>query len=97
MASEISGMHHLHAPLLPIIETKLYSVEKETQDFLIKVCLNRYSWGAGKVGSEYSSWFIRLECIANRTKNGGRRLPDVKHECYGKLSVKSVLKGLCCN
>ncbi len=30
----------------------------------IKVCLNRYSWGAGKVGSEYSSWFIRLECIS---------------------------------
>ncbi len=29
----------------------------------LKVCLNRYSWGAGKVGSEYSSWFIRLECI----------------------------------
>ncbi len=31
---------------------------------------------------------------ANRTKNGGRRLPDVKHECYGKLSVKSFLKEL---
>ncbi len=31
---------------------------------LIKVCLNRYSWGAGKVGSEYSSWFIRLESIS---------------------------------
>ncbi len=30
----------------------------------IKVCLNRYSWGSGKVGSEYSSWFIRLECIS---------------------------------
>ncbi len=30
----------------------------------LKVCLNRYSWGAGKVGSEYSSWFIRLECIS---------------------------------
>ncbi len=29
----------------------------------------------------------------NRTKNGGRRLPDVKHECYGKLSVKSFLNG----
>ncbi len=23
----------------------------------LKVRLNRYSWGAGKVGSEYSSWF----------------------------------------
>ncbi len=61
-----------------------------------KVCLNRYSWGAWKVGSEYSSWFIRLESCANlyanRTKKGGRRLPDVKHECYGKLSVKSFLK-----
>ncbi len=32
------------------------------------------------------------DLYANRTKNGGRRLPDVKHECYGKLSVKSVLK-----
>ncbi len=36
---------------------------------------------------------------ANWSKNGGRRFPDVKHECYGKLSVKSVLKytelGLC--
>ncbi len=30
----------------------------------LKVCLKRYSWGAGKVGSEYSSWFIRLECIS---------------------------------
>ncbi len=29
---------------------------------------------------------------ANRTKNGGRRFPNVKHECYGKLSVKSFLK-----
>ncbi len=29
---------------------------------------------------------------AKRTKNGGRRLPDIKHECYGKLSVKSFLK-----
>ena len=35
---------------------------------------------------------IRVYLYANRTKNGGRRLPDVKHECYGKLSVKSVLK-----
>ena len=67
---------------------------------LIKVCLNRYSWGAGKEGSEYSSWFIQLECMscanlyANQTKNGGRRLPDVKHECYGKLSVKSFLNVL---
>ncbi len=25
------------------------------------------------------------------TINGGRRLPDVKHECYGKLSVKSFI------
>ncbi len=32
----------------------------------IKVCLNRYSWGAGKVGSEYSSWLIWLECISWR-------------------------------
>ncbi len=35
---------------------------------------------------------IRVYLYANRTKNGGRRLPDVKHECYQKLSVKSVLK-----
>ncbi len=28
---------------------------------MVKVWINRYSWGAGKVGSEYSSWFIRLE------------------------------------
>ncbi len=33
---------------------------------------------------------------ANRTKNGGRRLPDVKHECYGKLSVKSFLNAAYC-
>ncbi len=32
----------------------------------LKVCLNRYSWDAGKVGSWYSSWFIRLECISWR-------------------------------
>ena len=30
----------------------------------IKVCLNRYSWDSGKVGYEYSSWFIQLECIS---------------------------------
>ncbi len=72
--------------------------KKPYSHHILKVCLNRYSWGAGKVGSEYSSWFIRLERMscanlyANRTKNGGRRLPDVKHECYGKLSVKSFLK-----
>ncbi len=35
-------------------------------DETIKVCLNRYSWGAGKVGSAYSSWFIQLECISWR-------------------------------
>ena len=29
-----------------------------------KVCLNRYSWGAGKVGSEYSTWFRQLQCIS---------------------------------
>ena len=29
---------------------------------------------------------------ANRTLNGGRRLPAVKHECYAKISVKSFLK-----
>ncbi len=28
--------------------------------FKFKVCLNRYSWGAGKVGSEYSSWFMQI-------------------------------------
>ena len=33
---------------------------------MLKVCLNRYSWGARKVGSEYSSWFIQLECISWR-------------------------------
>ncbi len=40
---------------------------------------------------------MKMSCAnvhANRTKNGGRKLPDVKHECYGKLSVKSVLKPL---
>ncbi len=31
---------------------------------------------------------------ANRTKTGGRKLPDVKHECYAKLSVKSALNFL---
>ncbi len=34
---------------------------------------------------------------ANRTKNGGRKLPDVKHECYAKLSVKSFLKCVHCS
>ena len=29
---------------------------------------------------------------ANRTKNGGRRLPVIKHECYAKLSVITYLK-----
>ena len=24
----------------------------------LKLCLDRYSWGAGKLGSECSSWFI---------------------------------------
>ncbi len=33
---------------------------------LLKVWLNRYSWGAGKLGSQYSSWFRRLECISRR-------------------------------
>ncbi len=33
-----------------------------------------------------------IRVYGNWTKNGGRRLPDVKHECYGKLSVKSFLK-----
>ncbi len=32
----------------------------------LKVWLNRYSWGAGKLGSEYNSWFIWLECISWR-------------------------------
>ena len=32
----------------------------------IKVWLSRYSWGAGKLGSECSSWFRRLECITWR-------------------------------
>ncbi len=31
-----------------------------------KVWLNRYSWGAGKQGSGYVSWFRRLECIGRR-------------------------------
>ncbi len=31
---------------------------------------------------------------ANRTKNGGRRLPVIKHECYAKLSVITYLNGL---
>ncbi len=31
-----------------------------------KVCYNRYSWVAGKQGSEYISWFRRLECISRR-------------------------------
>ncbi len=41
---------------------------------------------------------MKMSCAnlyANRTKNGGRILPDVKHECYGKLSVKSFLKEAC--
>ena len=68
----------------------------------VKVWLNRYSWGAGKLRSEYTSWFRRLECTlwkisyanlcANQTKNGGRRLPVVKHECYAKSSVITYLK-----
>ena len=26
---------------------------------MFKVCLKRYSWGAGKLGSDYSLWFVR--------------------------------------
>ncbi len=40
---------------------------------------------------------MKMSCAnlyANRTKKGGRRLPNVKHECYEKLTVKSVLKGM---
>ncbi len=29
----------------------------------LKVWLNRYSWGAGKLGFEYCSWFTRLWCF----------------------------------
>ena len=35
---------------------------------------------------------IREYLYANRTKNGGRRLPSVKDECYAKLSFKTFLK-----
>ncbi len=36
----------------------------DTYVICFKVCLNRYSWGAGKLGSEDSSWFRRLGCIS---------------------------------
>ena len=48
------------------ITEKKYSERAKTEKCIIKVWLNRYSWGAGKVGSEYSSWFIWLECISWR-------------------------------
>ncbi len=50
----------------PVAVISRYTVFTLKRNFLFKVCLNRYSWSAGQVGSEYSSWFIRLECISWR-------------------------------
>ena len=36
-------------------------MDKECVAVSIKVCLNRYSWGAGKLGSEDSS----VKCLDN--------------------------------
>ena len=56
---------------------------------LFKVCLNRYSWGAGKAGSEYSSWFIRLECIK---KTEGRVTSPNNEDVLCKFVCKSDKK-----
>ncbi len=65
----------------------------------VKVCLNRYNWGAGKKRRAASlalimKMFCATLCV-NQNKNAGRKLPKVKHECYAKLSVKSFLNRLC--
>ncbi len=44
---------------------------------IIKVWLNRYSWGAGKQGSGYVSWFKRLECISRRFLTMSRLLKSL--------------------
>ena len=67
---------------------------------ILKVCYNRYNWGAGKQGSEYTSWFRQLPCIsrtmkmsnanfcANQAQNGGR---DGDIDAMRAISVKSYL------
>ncbi len=50
--SELDFSWNAH-DLISWVYSRLTSIKKG----LIKVCLNRYSWGAGKLGSEYSSWF----------------------------------------
>ncbi len=57
----------------------------------IKVCLNRHSWCAGKLGTEYSSWFIRLECICMQIelkKEAGDCLP-LNRNAMQNISVKT--------
>ncbi len=59
--------YYISGRLLKLGGSLLKAIEsKWNEQHCFKVCLNRYSWGAGKVGSEYSSWFIRLECISWR-------------------------------
>ncbi len=45
----------------------------------LKVWLNRYSWGAGKQGSWYVSWFRWLECISRRFLTMSRLLKSLYH------------------
>ncbi len=45
----------------------------------IKVCYNRYSWGTGKQGSEYISWFRRFECISRMFLTVSRILKSLYH------------------
>ncbi len=45
----------------------------------LNVWLNRYSWGAGKQGSGYVSWFRRLECISRKFLTMSRLLNSLYH------------------
>ena len=78
---------------------------------MFKVWLNRYSWGAGKQGSGYISWFRRLECISTMLdfvqiglKMEAGDCPPLNINAMSAISVKSYLKilhstsnnNLCC-
>ncbi len=69
-----------------------------TKLYPIKVCLNRYSWGAGKVGSEYSSWFIRLVCMQIGLKMEAGDCPTLNMNAMEDyLLSHSLKKEICTN
>ncbi len=61
----------------------------------LKVCYNRYSWGAGKQGSEYTSilWFRQLKCIKSISRIGLKmeagNCPLLNINAMWAVSVKS--------